>query len=82
MTEEIFYTYKGAAKRVRRDERTIRRWAHEPDGKAMPTRLDDSGRRVVAHRDLLAKLREKLANNPVHQQRGRAMRDATRESGA
>ncbi|WP_224778768.1 hypothetical protein [Leucobacter sp. Psy1] len=64
---ETRYTYAGAARRVRRDESTIKRWRRE--GMAMS--WDDAipPRRVVAEEVLLAEYRERLRRWPIHQQR-------------
>jgi len=78
VSEEIFYTYKGAAQRARRSVRTIKEWRR--DGMKMTT--DSKGRRVVSHTVLLATLREKLENDPVHQQRGRKQRGEDAGEGA
>ena len=68
MSSEIYYTYKGAAKRTGKSTNTIRRWVRE----GMPHAVDLRGRVVIEHRTLMRWYREKMAANPVHQARGRA----------
>lgn len=66
--QEIFYTYQGAAERVERDVRTIRRWAQkwEAEGELL---TDAEGRRVVAASVLMRTLAEKLEANTAHQRK-------------
>jgi len=69
MAEEIWYTYRGAAKRVGRSVRTIQRWRIS----GMPMEFDEHGRRVVCESVLLAEYRRRLEAWPTHQYRLRAM---------
>lgn len=60
-------TYRGAAVRVERSERTIQRWVRE----GMPSEWDDQGRRIVSEEVLLNELRKRLDAWPPHQYRRR-----------
>lgn len=62
-------TYREAAARVNRSVRTIKRWRRD----GMPMNFDHYGRRVVTERILLTEYRRRLASDPVHQQRIRAL---------
>jgi hypothetical protein len=55
---------------VNRSRRTIIRWKRS----GMPMTLDAHGRRVVDEEVLLARLREALGRDPIHQARLRAKR--------
>lgn len=63
-------TYRAAASRVNRSRNTIRRWKRQ----GMPMTLDEHGRRVVDEEVLLARWREALGRDPIHQARLRAKR--------
>lgn len=68
-------TYREAAKRVRRSRRTIRHWRHS--GMRMGWEIRDGQRvRVVELDVLLAWWRQRLKNDPVHQQRLRSKQAA------
>lgn len=68
-------TYREAATRVKRSRRTVRRW--HLNGMRMGWETRDGQRvRVVELTVLLAWWRQRLKNDPVHQQRLRAMRAA------
>lgn len=67
---EPHFTYHGAAKRVGRSTRTIKRWRRN----GMPMTLDAEGRRIVAESILLDTYRAHLAAWPTHQYRLRARR--------
>lgn len=68
-------TYREAAARVRRSRRTIRHW--RMNGMPMSWDVRDGQRvRVVEVDVLLAWWRQRLKNDPVHQQRVRAKRAA------
>lgn len=68
-------TYREAADRVGRSRRTIRHWRHS--GMRMGWEVRDGQRvRVVELDVLLAWWRQRLKNDPVHQQRLRAKRAA------
>lgn len=61
-------TYREAARRVRRTRRTIRYWRQR--GMPMSWEIRDGQRcRVVDEDTLLAWRRDRLKNDPVHQQR-------------
>lgn len=64
-----WHTYRGAAARVNRSIRTIKRWRRE----GMPMTWDTTGRRIVQEQTLLAEYRRRLQADPVHQQRIRAI---------
>lgn len=66
----VWLNYRQAAKRVRRSRNTIRRWKRQ----GMPMPIDDHGRRVVDEEVLLARWREALGRDPIHQARLRAKR--------
>lgn len=66
MQEIVWLTYREAARRVRRDVRTVQRWR----AAGMPMRLRD-GERVVDEEVLLAWWRDRLDNWPAHQYRMR-----------
>ncbi|MFS0851993.1 hypothetical protein [Microbacterium sp. 179-I 3D4 NHS] len=71
MTEEKWFTYAEAAKRVKRCHRTIRRW--HSIGMPMEWKIIEGQRtRVVREDILLAFFRQTLQNSPVHQYRLRA----------
>ena len=62
-------TYRDAARRVGRSVRAIKRWrAH-----GMPMSFDARGRRIVDEQTLLEWFRARLAADPVHQARMRAL---------
>lgn len=66
-TDELVYlTYADAARRVRRDTRTVKRWARQ--GMPVEWRVDDGGLRfrVVEESVLLAWWRDRMAASPVH----------------
>jgi len=68
-------TYREAATRVKRSRRTIRHW--RLNGMRMGWEVRDGQRvRVVELTVLLAWWRQRLKNDPVHQQRLRAKRAA------
>ena len=67
--DEVWLTYKQAARRVHRTTRTIRGWKQ----RGMPTVLRD-GKRYVEEETLLAWWRERLNNWPAHQYRLRKLR--------
>jgi len=68
-------TYREAATRVKRSRRTVRRW--HLNGMRMGWETRDGQRvRVVELTVLLAWWRQRLKNDPVHQQRLRAKRAA------
>lgn len=58
-------TYRQAAKRVKRSTRTIKRWRRN----GMPMSHNEHGQRIVNENTLLAWWRQRLNNDPVHQQR-------------
>ncbi|MEV7632002.1 hypothetical protein AB0N64_06300 [Microbacterium sp. NPDC089318] len=64
--EPVFYTYAEAAKRVGRDDRSIRKWRR--DGMPMEWRTDDAGQRfrVVEESVLLKWFQERLKASPTH----------------
>ena len=68
-------TYREAAKRVKRSRRSIRRW--HLNGMRMGWEVrEGQSVRVVELEVLLAWWRQRLKNDPVHQQRLRAKRAA------
>lgn len=69
MSEQTqWFNYRTGAKRVGRDPRSIKRWRR--DGMSMSWRIVDGQSARVVHEDvLLAWFRQKLQNDPVHQQR-------------
>lgn len=67
---EAWLTYRGAAARIRRSERTIKRWAAE----GLSGRTDSAGRRVFRESDLLDEKRRRMMSNPVHKHRMRRLR--------
>ncbi|MBD8477584.1 hypothetical protein [Microbacterium sp. CFBP 8794] len=68
-------TYREAAARVKRSRRSIRRW--HLNGMRMGWEVREGQRvRVVELSVLLAWWRQRLKNDPVHQQRLRAKRAA------
>lgn len=68
-------TYREAAARVHRSRRTIRHWRLQ--GMRMGWEIRDGQRvRVVETKTLLAWWRQRLKNDPVHQQRIRAKKAA------
>lgn len=70
-----WHTYKTAARRVDRSERTIRYWRQW--GMPMSWKVIDGQRtRVVQEAVLLKHLRLHLAQSPAHQYRMRALRNA------
>lgn len=71
MASVKWHTYRSAAARVNRSERTIRYWRQW--GMPMEWRLIDGQRARVVREDVLLKhLRLHLAQSPVHQYRLRA----------
>ncbi|KTR95359.1 hypothetical protein NS220_06020 [Microbacterium testaceum] len=71
----VTLTYREAATRVHRSRRTIRHWRLH--GMRMGWEVRDGQRvRVVELEVLLAWWRQRLKNDPVHQQRLRAKRAA------
>lgn len=64
-----WYTYRGAAVRVDRSTRSIKRWVRE----GLSAGWDEEGRRIIREDQLLAELRRRLAADPVHQQRVRKL---------
>lgn len=71
--DDPWLTYREAAKRVGRKHRAIRYWR----AKGMPMRWEErNGQqvRVVLESVLLAWWRQRLRNDPVHQQRMRVLR--------
>lgn len=67
-------TYREAARRVGRSPRAIRRWRHS--GMPMGWEVRDGQRcRVVEEQTLLRWWRQRLKNDPVHQQRMRKLLD-------
>lgn len=64
--EPVWLTYADAAKRVKRDHITIRRWSRQ--GMPMEWRTDEIGQRYrVANLDvLLAWWRQTMTDSPVH----------------
>lgn len=76
MASVKWHTYRSAAARVNRSERTIRYWRQW--GMPMEWRLIDGQRTRVVRDDVLLKhLRLHLAQSPVHQYRMRALRNAS-----
>lgn len=76
---EQWFTYRGAAVRVDRSIRTVKRWVRE----GMPAGWDDQGRRIVREDVLLAELRRRLDAWPPQQYRiRRAMGDTPIEGWA
>ncbi|MAP63141.1 MAG: hypothetical protein CMH34_05235 [Microbacterium sp.] len=74
-------TYREAAKRVGRSRRTIRHW--RLNGMRMGWETREGQRvRVVELATLLAWWRQRLKNDPVHQQRLRAQNAAQTEAQA
>lgn len=71
MGEAKTYTYRTAAKRVNRSDRTIRHWREwgMPMGWAI---IEGQRTRVVTEEVLLAHWRLHMKQNPVHQLRMRA----------
>lgn len=68
-----WHTYRSAAKRVGRSVRTIQHWREW--GMPMGWQVIDSQRARVVREDILLKhFRLHLKNNPVHQNRMRALR--------
>lgn len=63
-----YFTYRQAARRVRRSVRTIKRWRKG----GMPMSWQN-GFRVVELQTLLAWWRDRMSADPVHQQRLRKM---------
>ncbi len=61
----MLLTYRGAAKRVGRSVRTVKRWVRD----GMPHTVDDVGRVVIDEQVLLAWYRQKLMNSPVSTRR-------------
>lgn len=73
--DDPLLTYREAAKRVNRKHRAIRYWR----ARGMPmmwTERNGQRVRVVRESVLLAWWRQRLANDPVHQGRMRALRAA------
>ncbi|WP_431795657.1 hypothetical protein [Microbacterium enclense] len=68
-----WHTYKTAAKRVGRAERTIRHWRLQGMPMGWQT-IDGQRTRVVREDILLRHFRLHLAQSPIHQQRMRALR--------
>jgi len=64
-----WHTYTTAASRVRRSRRTIRHWKHQ----GLPTQLDNTGRRIIREDHLLAWWRDRMTNDPIHQQKLRKL---------
>lgn len=77
MQEEVWLTYRGAAKRVGRAVRTIQRWV----ASGMPAEFDERGRRIVREEVLLAEFRRRLDAWPPHQHRLRRMQFDTPTDG-
>lgn len=70
---EVWLTYRGAAQRAGRSVRRIKVWVKE----GLPAGWDDRGRRIIREDLLLAEKRRRLAANPAHQYRLRALRRDT-----
>ncbi|MFL1999483.1 hypothetical protein [Microbacterium sp. A1-JK] len=73
--EPTWHTYTSAAKRVGRSRRTIRHWGAQGMPMSWHT-IDGQPTRVVLEQVLLKWYRERLKNDPVHQQRMRVRRRA------
>ena len=74
---ENWYTYKGAAERVGRSVRTIKRWAQE----GMAMRSDNRGLSVVREDVLLEEYRRRLDLNTVHQRKRNESEDSPDSDG-
>jgi hypothetical protein len=73
MASTRWHTYRSAAKRVGRSERTIRYWRQW--GMPMEWQVIDGQRTRVVREDILLRhFRQHLAKSPVHQYRMRAQR--------
>lgn len=70
MSAPTWLNYSQAAKRVGRSDRTIRRWRRQGMPMGWGT-VDGYRARVVREDVLLAWWRERLSNDPIHQQRMR-----------
>lgn len=70
---ETWLTYRGAAARVNRSTRSIKRWHRF----GMPMGWDEQGRRIVREEVLLAEFRKRLASDPAHRWR---MRSSARDT--
>ncbi|MGN7968154.1 hypothetical protein [Microbacterium sp. 22296] len=76
MTAEKWHTYKTAAKRVGRTEKTIANWRRW--GMPMEWHVIDGQRTRVVREDVLLKhFRLHLAQSPAHQYRMRALQAAS-----
>lgn len=65
---ERWLTYRGAAVRVGRSVRTIKRWVRD----GLSAGWDDEGRRIIREDVLLGELRRRMEAWPPHQYRIRA----------
>lgn len=75
-SEVTWHTYRTAARKVHRCERTIRRWRSM--GMPMEWRMIEGQRTRVVREDVLqAWFRQTLVNSPVHQYRMRTLRSHT-----